>query len=256
MTSSARGRALVLLHGFTGTPRSWARVARLLPSDAVVFMPALLGHDGTPGHGSPAGFSAEVDRIALLIRSAELAPAHLCGYSLGGRVALGLLVSHPELFSGATLIGAHPGLQSESERAARARSDARWRELLDREGIEAFVAAWEQQPLFASQRALPDGILAEQRRERLAHDARGLSRSLANLGLAGMPDYGRELGRIRVPVELVSGELDARFTDLAAGMRARLPDARTTVVPGIGHNVVLERPALVANALGHGMEAG
>lgn len=248
-------RSLVLLHGFTGSPRSWARVARLLPGHAVVFMPALLGHDGPPLGESPGGFIAEIERMALLIRAAGLQPAHIGGYSLGGRLALGLIVAHPELFSGATLIGAHPGLESGSERSERERSDARWRKLLECDGIEAFVDAWEQQPLFASQRALPAELLAEQRRERLGHDARGLSRALSSLGLSGMPAFGGELGRIRTHVQLVTGALDARFTGLAEGMRARLPDARSIVVPDAGHNVVLERPALVAEALTQGMEA-
>jgi 2-succinyl-6-hydroxy-2,4-cyclohexadiene-1-carboxylate synthase len=250
-------KPFVLLHGFTGSPRSWQRVARLLPRDAVMFRPALLGHDG-PGPSSvgPGGFAAEIERLALLIRSAGLETAHLAGYSLGGRLALGLLLAHPELFSSATLIGAHPGLESPAERAERARSDARWRQLLEDDGIETFVDAWERQPLFASQQALPGDLLAEQRRERLAHDPRGLARALALLGLSQMPAYGSELARIRVPVELVTGALDARFTDLAAGMRRQLGDARASVVPGTGHNVVLERPAVVADALRRGMEAG
>lgn len=246
---------LVLLHGFTGSPHSWRRVVRLLPGKAVVFMPSLLGHDCRAAAADAGDFVAEVERLALLIRSAGLEPAHLAGYSLGGRVALGLLLAHPELFSGATLIGAHPGLDSPAERADRERSDARWRELLDRDGIEAFVESWERQPLFASQQSLAPALLAEQRRERLAHDPHGLSRALARLGLSQMPAYAGELGRIRVPVELVTGALDARFTDLAAGMRARLVEARSTVVADAGHNVVLERPARVAGILERALEA-
>ncbi len=246
---------LVLLHGFTGSPQSWRRVVRLLPSDNVVFMPALLGHDGRATASDAEDFAGEVDRIALLIRSAGLEPAHLAGYSLGGRLALGLLLAHPGLFSGATLIGAHPGLEFPAERAERERSDARWRALLDDEGIEAFVDAWERQPLFASQQALAPELLAEQRRERLAHDPHGLSRSLERLGLSKMPAYVNELGRIRIPVELVTGALDGRFTDLAAGMCASLDDARCTIVEGAGHNVVLERPARVAEILGRAREA-
>jgi len=249
-------KPFVLLHGFTGSPRSWRCVVSLLPKEAVVFLPALLGHDG-PGSGSagPGGFAAEVERLALLIRSAGIERAHLAGYSLGGRLALGLLLAHPALFSSATLIGAHPGLESPAERAERGRSDARWARLLQDDGIETFVDTWERQPLFASQQALPGDLFAEQRRERLTHDPRGLARALEQLGLSQMPAYRSRLGRIQVPVEVVTGALDVRFTDLAAGMRKQLGDARASVVPGAGHNVVLERPAMVADALRRGVEA-
>lgn len=228
---------------------------RLLPADATVFMPALLGHAGVAAGPVAGDFTAEVDRLAQLTRSAGLERAHLAGYSLGGRLALGLLLEHPGLFASATLIGAHPGLESPGQRTERARADARWRQLLQEGGIEAFVDAWERQPLFASQQSLPDYLLAEQRRERLAHDPDGLSRALARLGLSQMPAYGPRLETLRVPIELITGALDARFTDLASGMLERLPDARASVVPDAGHNVVLERPAVVADALRRSSEA-
>ncbi len=241
-------RPLVLLHGFTGAPASWDPVLeRLDAPDA--FAPSLLGHDGTPGPADVQGWDDELDRVARLVRHRFDRPATLAGYSLGGRVALGLLVRHPELFAGAMLIGASPRLADPAEREARRSEDAARARLLEREGLPAFVAAWEALPLFRTQSVLDRDVLERQRAVRLAHDPAGLARSLRVLSLAAMPDYRAALHRVAVPAHVVAGEADAKFRALATEMAAELPRARITIVAGAGHNVVLERPAEIARLL-------
>lgn len=267
---------LVLLHGFTGAPESWGEVLELLnapdgrPADAPTGILALhaIGHDGTPGTAGVTTFEDELDRLAgeLRARGVEDA-AHLAGYSMGGRLALGLLVRHPDLFASATLIGASPGLPDRTEqgpperdpaaeRRARADWDETWARLLEAEGLSTFVAAWEALPMFASQGELPPDSLKRQRRIRRAHDPRGLARSLRVIGLGRMPDYRPRLGEIDVPVRLVVGERDAKFRGLASEMAALIPRAEIVVVEGAGHNVVLERPDTVARLLREGMNEG
>lgn len=241
-------RPVVLLHGFTGSPGSWAEVRRGLGGGRVL-APAALGHDGTAGPAGVDRFEAELDRLAGLVRDRGFTGSHLAGYSMGGRLALGLLVRHPELFASATLMGASPGLSEPGEREARAARDEEWARLLETEGLPTFVAAWEALPLFGTQGRLPEARLAAQDRIRRSHDARGLARSLRVLGLARMPDYRPRLAGVEVPVRLVVGEADAKFRGLGTEMAERLPRATLTVVPGAGHNVVLERPAEIAELL-------
>jgi 2-succinyl-6-hydroxy-2,4-cyclohexadiene-1-carboxylate synthase len=151
------------------------------------------------------------------------APAHLAGYSLGARLALGIAVRHPERVSRLTLVGAHPGLASDTERDERRRSDQRWIELLETCGIDAFVDAWSAQPLFASERRLPEALRSARRKERLGHDPKELARSLRITGLAEMPNFRPRLGEIRAPVTLMTGELDAKFSALAEEVSNLLP---------------------------------
>ena len=179
----------------------------------------------------------------------HLGPVHLCGYSLGARVALGLLVKHPELFSRATLLSVHPGLQSLAERQARAAADERWVEILHQDGLAEFLQKWEQQPLFATQAALPAAVLAAQEAVRRRHSSKGLARSLRTLGLAHMPDYWPALPALTLPVRLVVGALDEKFTALADRAAEILPHAEVTRLPGVGHNVLLEAPDAVCALL-------
>ena len=233
---------IVALHGFTGSAESWRPFGPALGERARVYAVTLPGH----GPRSPVaeGFDANVDAIAAAITRAGLEQCHLLGYSLGARTALGIAARHPELARRLTLIGVHAGLATDAERQARRAADAAWIEMLRRDGIDAFVDAWQRQPIFASQtegetRADLDR-LRHQRTIRAGHDPFLLARSLEHMGLGAMPYYRAHLRAITMPVRLVAGELDARFRDLARALHGELPHAELVIAPGCGHNVLLE----------------
>jgi 2-succinyl-6-hydroxy-2,4-cyclohexadiene-1-carboxylate synthase len=252
---------LVLLHGFTGAPGSWAPVLQRLPAGRRTLTPTLLGHAQPPAGGAATLLPAtsswhdEVERLAADIRRASPEPpVHLAGYSLGGRVALGIAARHPALVDRLTLIGASPGIADPGEREARRRADEARARLLETRGLGAFLDAWEAEPIFESQRALPAQVRARHRALRAAHDAEGLAASLRVLGQAAMPDLWPTLPALPMPVELVVGEADARLRQIAARMLALLPtngrtEPRLIVVPGSGHDVGLERPDALAEIL-------
>jgi 2-succinyl-6-hydroxy-2,4-cyclohexadiene-1-carboxylate synthase len=240
--------ALLVLHGFTGSPKSWD----FLPDQPGLrrFAPALVGHRGADSDGSVVSFEAEVDRLARL--SAEASTLHVVGYSLGARLALGLALRHPLRVSRLTLISGHPGLTSEVERIERRAADERWCELLRSRGSAAFVDAWQAQPLWATQATLDEATLARKRSERLSHDPAGLVHSLRVTGLAEMPNYRHALAQIDVPLTLCAGALDAKFRSLAEQMAKAVAHAELCIVDGAGHDLLLERPEFIAEVVRRG----
>lgn len=228
----------LLLHGFTGSPESLGS----LQAPPGSLAPALAGHLEQPVRGS---FQDEVERLAALAGERE----GLFGYSLGGRFALGLLASYPTRFRHAVVVSAQPGLASEAERASRREADERFIHLLRERGLEAFVDTWQKLPLWASQAALSEAARQSQRLQRLRHSAEGLASSLLRHGLGEMPDYRTRLREVQTPVDLVVGERDEKFVQLAKELVSLLPHARLTIVPSVGHNVLLESPTSVARLL-------
>jgi 2-succinyl-6-hydroxy-2,4-cyclohexadiene-1-carboxylate synthase len=237
---------LVLLHGFTGSAASWDQALLGVPP-RVTLRPALLGH--APETERTRKVSTFADEMARLADLLPPGPVHLAGYSLGARLALALALGHPARVARLTLVSGQPGLATEAERAARRLADARWCTLLETRGIEAFVAEWEAQPLFATQASLPDAERERHRQGRLTHDPLGLARSLRVTGLGEMPDLLPGLGALGIPVTLLAGELDAKFAALAGRMAAALQLSSVVLAPGAGHDVLLEAPGVVRAAL-------
>jgi len=238
----------VLLHGFLGSRDSWRHVLELEPADVVeVFCPDLPGHHGEK---PAASFEAALEGLATQIRRRFGGlPVLIAGYSLGARLALGLLTSFSELFRGGLLIGLRAGLDG-VEREERALADAKLARTLRAEGLGAFLERWRGLPLFASQLGLPAEVLAEQDAINRGHDKEALATTLEALSPGRMADYRLELPRLALPIDLLVGETDTNFLALAQEMQRQLPNARLGVVPGVGHNVLLEAPAAVSAALG------
>jgi 2-succinyl-6-hydroxy-2,4-cyclohexadiene-1-carboxylate synthase len=236
----------LLLHGFTGGRGDWSPWPANAPPAIAIDLP---GHGESP---DPAGdFGAEIVRLLAAVPPAV---DRLVGYSLGGRIALSLLAAAPERFAAATIASAHPGLADGAERETRRGADGHWIRLLREQGVAAFVDAWEEQPLFASQRALPPAVRRAQRGRRLAQRAEGLARSLECFGLAEMPDTRDALLAYSGRLDCVVGALDGKFKALAQDLvgRRRRHGAAGAVheLAGIGHNVLREAPERLLEIVG------
>ena len=242
---------LLALHGFTGSPASWDFLSECAPRERLT--PALVGHAGAEAASGVTNFEAEVARLAGM--AARAGKVHLVGYSLGARLALGVALHRPEVVARLSLLSGQPGLESLDERAARRAADAVRIELLTTRGLSAFVDAWQAQPMWASLSALPVERRAQKRRERLSHQALGLAHSLRATGLAEMPSYSARLSELRLPVDLVAGELDDKFCGLARAMAERVPHAALHIVRGVGHDLLLECPDFIGYLLDQSPEA-
>src|SRR5690606_6232484 len=150
-TAGARGRGdpvmatWLCLHGFTGTPECFRVLQAARPQDTLL-APMLTGH-GSPPLALETSFTAELTRLQRWLGERWQGPTYLLGYSLGARLALGLLVASPERFQGAVLVGVNPGLRSSEERRQRQQADRELRQLLLERGVPAFVDHWQRLPL-------------------------------------------------------------------------------------------------------------
>ncbi len=248
-----RGRAsrpLVLLHGFTGSAASWAGVrAAFRPTRRVVAL-------DLPGHGAttvaPAfdgSFAGTIDLVAATLDALGIAEVDLVGYSMGGRIALQLALAHPGRVGSLVLESASAGLASAAARARRRAADAVLAAAIERDGIAAFVRRWEALPLFRSLADQPAVVREGLRRQRLGCDPAGLAASLRWCGLGSQPWLGGRLASLAIPVLLLTGERDAKFTRAATRLLPRFVDARHEIVAAAGHVPHLEQPARFLRAV-------
>ena len=231
--------SVVLLHGFSGTRRAWDGVAAAL--DPERYLPLALD---LPGHGQAAEWEGPITFAGCVQHVLERSPARfiLCGYSLGGRVALNVALATPERVTQLVLVSCSPGIEDSAERAERRRSDHRLADELERVPFEEFIERWRTQPLFADEPPEVDALArADQRR----NQPEALAAVLRGIGAGEMEPVWERLEELTMPVSVVVGERDARFRALGDRMVGLFPDARLIVVPG-GHNLPLESPRDVA----------
>jgi 2-succinyl-6-hydroxy-2,4-cyclohexadiene-1-carboxylate synthase len=232
---------LVLLHGFTNSGSSWEPVISGLRERYRALAPDIRGH-ASAAASEPVTLDAVVDDVAALTPG----PFTLVGYSQGGRIALHIALALPHRVTRLFLIGASPGLADDAEREQRRLADERLAEQIESLSIDDFARQWAQTPVLAD---IPPDIAAVSHQDRLQSTPQGLAAALRGLGTGSLPSVWTRLESLQMPVTLLAGERDTKFTALANDMAARIRRATVSVVPGAGHAVHLERPDAVIEAL-------
>jgi 2-succinyl-6-hydroxy-2,4-cyclohexadiene-1-carboxylate synthase len=236
------GPPVLLLHGFTGTARSWDAQVAAWSSRHRCIAPDLLGHGGSDAPADPAAYRLErqADGLARLLELLDAAPAAVVGYSMGARVALVLALEHPRAVERLVLESPSAGIVDGVARAERRVADEDLAEAIERDRVEAFVDRWEALPMFAGHAALPVEIRARQRAERLRHSATGLAASLRGAGQGVMEPLHHRLRDLAVPTLVIAGALDTTGLGRARIVAERIPGAHLEVVPDVGHTPHLE----------------
>ena len=247
------GPTLVMLHGFTGSAAGWrSHLDTLAAYGWRVIALDLPGHGQSDAPDDPQRYAIEYCQQYILAALPELGvnqgEAVLLGYSMGGRIAL--YTAFSGFFRALILESASPGLEDPAEREQRRISDEALAASIERDGVQAFIERWEKLPLFASQSTLPLEAREALHRQRLNNLAGGLAQSLRGVGTGVQPSLHARLPTLHIPVLLIAGELDTKFTAISRSMAQALPQSQLRIVPGAGHAVHLERPEEFATLVG------
>jgi 2-succinyl-6-hydroxy-2,4-cyclohexadiene-1-carboxylate synthase len=201
----------------------------------------LPGHGGAADSERPITFAGCVDHV--LARAPERFA--LCGYSMGGRVALLLALAAPERVRELVLVSATAGIEDGGEREERRAADNLLADQLEAAPFEEFIERWRTQPLFADE-PVEVGALAREDQRRNRPDA--LAAALRGIGTGEMEPLWDRLGELEMLVTVLVGERDGKFRALGERIVGLPANAHLLVGPG-GHNLPLESPEWVAQHL-------
>ena len=232
------GPRIVLVHGFAQSRNCWGPIGADLASDHEVV------RVDAPGHGRSSEFHAGLRTGARLIADQGGRATYL-GYSMGARFVLHLALANPELVERLVVIGGTGGIDDDAARAERRRNDEAMAERLERDGVERFLDAWLAQPLFA-------GLSEEMqfRAARRENTVEGLAESLRQAGTGSQDPLWSRLHALDMPVLVVAGADDAKFSAEATRLVASIGDnARLELIPDAGHAAHLEQPATFSTVL-------
>jgi len=234
--------ALIFFHGFMGSGSDWLNIINHFSKDYYCIAPDLPGHGKTilslPEHRLEWGDLGKIFYEFIGSISEERITG--TGYSMGGRLMLYLAVSFPSLFNGLIIESASPGLKTASERQERFHHDQTLADTLEQSGIGSFLKDWYQQPLFLSLSKHPSfNNLLKQREKESSFQ---LAAALRLMSIGRQPSLWPGLKKIKVPLLLLAGEADAKYSTLLTSIKKRCPGSQLKIIKNAGHNTHLENP--------------
>jgi pimeloyl-ACP methyl ester carboxylesterase len=234
--------SIMLLHGAGFDHTTWALHSRWFAHHGFgVLAPDLPGHGRSQG-AALATIAEMADWTAALLEAAGASKARLVGHSMGSLIALETSARHPAKVSGLSLIGTAATMTVGPDllRAAEANEHA---------AID-MVSIWGlgfQAELGGS---LAPGLWMHSGAQRVLENSRP---GVLFNDLSACNAYRGALAaaaKVTVPTTLILGERDM-MTPAKAGkaLAAAIPNARTIVLPGAGHMMMVERPDELLAAL-------
>jgi pimeloyl-ACP methyl ester carboxylesterase len=238
------GPPIVLIHGVGADLEMWTPLTTHLARHRRVIAYDMQGHGESE---KPAGPYALADFVRQLRRLAEdlaLAFFDLLGFSMGGLVAQGFALDHPDLVNRLILVNTVYDRNPEERRAVMARvAGAKSGEYAS--GIEAAIERWFTPAFILARPQMIEPI----RRRMMSNEQSAYIAAYTVFATADGP-LAPQVDKIQAPTLVITGLEDRRSTaDMAARLTARLPRARLQLLPGQRHMTPIEAPDRMADII-------
>ena len=242
---AGEGELLVLMHGIGGNRTNWTdQVAAFSKHYRTVAWDAR-GYGQSDDYEGPLDFNAFARDLLALLDHFGAEKAHICGLSMGGRIAQDFYLHYPERVKTLILVATFSGFKRLEEAERQRFLDLRLRPLVN-EGKEPKDIAPVVAKTLIGPGASPDKF------QRLVQSMEALHKEsyVKTIQETTVYDKALELETVRVPTLLVFGEHDT-LTPPAVGraMHARINDSEFVEVPCSGHLINIEEPAIFNEAV-------
>ncbi len=236
------GPDLVLIHGVGSQHGDWDGVVRALDGHFSVLRYDLRGHGASAAPEGPytiADFTAD---LVSLMDEVGLTRSHVAGFSLGGLIAQGVALNHPERVNALALLATVAGRTPEE----RARVEGRLEFIATSHPADYFdqsVSRWFTEEF---QAAHPEIVAA---RKAVVTAMDGAAYAAAYHALA-TTDFADRLNEISHRTLVATGESDIGSNPRMAQLMAdAIEDSRLEILPGLRHSILLEAPDRIAGLL-------
>lgn len=242
------GSPLLLIHGWGMHGGMWGGIAERLAEHFRVLTADLPGHGFSAGRGSSrssgdAGMNPDLlDAIVDELTAQFDEPLAVCGWSLGGQVALRWALHEPEKITRLALVASTPCFVRRPG----------WDYGMAAATLAEFAAALQQDYALTLRRFLALQVRGSDNERELLAVLRGalMSRGEPDLGAlqAGLEilrdcDLRGALPDIKQPALVIAGERDTLTPPEASHyLAAQLPDARLAEIKGAAHAPFLSHP--------------
>lgn len=233
------GPPLVILHGLLGAKRNWATVAKALASRRRVLWADLRNHGASPWNDDHT-YPAMAADVARLIETRIGGPAAVLGHSMGGKVAMLLALTRPDLVSQLVVVDIAPAVSQGAPRDF----------LAAMRGVPLATCRTRAEADAALAESVPDPAVRGFLMQNVANGPGGLSWgvNLAALerhfeAIRGFPAIPQGSGYPGPTLFVAGGRSDYLQPGHAVEIGRLFPRATIETIPAAGHWVHADAPA-------------
>jgi 2-succinyl-6-hydroxy-2,4-cyclohexadiene-1-carboxylate synthase len=157
-----------------------------------------------------------------------------------------MTVFYPHRFERVIIESASPGIKEDRDRKIRMQNEAEISRMLTSINYETFLNLWYRQPIFGDLNQRDDFSLLI---KTMQNNPLQLAYALRQLSVARQPELWSHLKDIKIPLCLLTGKKDVKFTSIASKMTKTNPSIIHNIVKGAAHTVHFEAPEEVINAI-------
>ncbi len=241
------GRPVMLVHGFTADKGEVDEVfGRMAAAGWHAVAPDLRGHGASDHPAEAAAYSFAIFAADVLALADHLGWDRfaLVGHSMGGAVAQLVALHQPDRLTGlvlaSTFHGPVPGVTAELVELGT------W--VVRSSGMAGLGRALAARRADNPQSAAAFERMQETRPGHAEQSTQRLETTSPDMWVAMAPQFVTQADRlellrsVRVPTEVIVGELDDTMLEDCRRMAAAIPGASLTVIPAAGHLPQLENP--------------
>ena len=238
----------LFIHGFTNNHTSWKELRKTINQNTIAI--------DIPGHGKSTfndlstiyTYDDWANEFFLCLKRINVNKIKLCGYSMGGRLALYFAIKYPNYVDELFLESTNLGIESWDSRLERYNEDLELCENINN-NFKLFLEEWEKMPFFINQRKRNERDYLQQKIARQNNNPKQLSKSLHSFSVGNIDYLYDGLSTLKCKINIINGNDDFKYIKFGKDMLKANNNCFQYIVNNASHNIHLENLNDYANII-------
>ena len=235
------GEWLTLVHGAGDNLGAWWNQIPAFSRDYRVLTYDVRGYGQTETPDGDYSTDVLVEDLYQLLKVLDISETYLMGYSMGGRVAVGLALEHPEMVKALIIAnsGFAPMERSQEEMQQMAKLREQRMKIVEEQGLEPIMNESTAMVFSAGWPDKNPEVFEQYKQIRLKNDPGSYLGAMRAMVWGAQPP---DVSKLSCPTLIIGGESDGLMgAESAKATQALIPGSQLKVMP-TGHASAIEQP--------------
>jgi 3-oxoadipate enol-lactonase len=231
-----QNEAVLFIHGYPLDQSMWEVQALFLADEYFVITYDIRGSGGTESGNETYSLPLFAADVKELLQTLKITKAVLCGFSMGGYIALKACINYPELFSGLILHDTQCNADTDAVKEQRMQSI----DFIRKNGVQPYAGPFIKKMI--TKNSMNNSVLTDYLDQAINRNSPEQLSAILRM-LAEREETCTALDRITIPVLIIRGAedqiIDASKIDL---MQDAIGNSKSVIIYNAGHLSNMEQP--------------